>query len=93
MVYRYGLYPKSRGSTKISETLFDSPWSRKIFFIDCAKDGKTFKEGEEYKVEHLRYQCKDGFMHPIGCKVGDKDLNPGDVLNDKENSSYHECFQ
>uniref|UniRef100_A0A914E960 Abnormal cell migration protein 18-like fibronectin type I domain-containing protein n=1 Tax=Acrobeloides nanus TaxID=290746 RepID=A0A914E960_9BILA len=60
---------------------------------NCTKDGKTFKEREEYKVEHLRYQCKDGFMHPIGCKVGDKDLNPGDVLNDKENSSYHECFQ
>lgn len=35
----------------------------------CLKNGETFKEGELYRDNHLRYKCTSGVMHVLGKHI------------------------
>jgi hypothetical protein len=35
----------------------------------CLKNGETFKEGELYRHNHLRYKCTSGVMHVLGKHI------------------------
>uniref|UniRef100_A0A914CC59 Abnormal cell migration protein 18-like fibronectin type I domain-containing protein n=1 Tax=Acrobeloides nanus TaxID=290746 RepID=A0A914CC59_9BILA len=60
----------------------------------CTGNGRALKVGEESKNNHIRYQCgSDRIMHPKGCFVGEKDLEPGEIYNNYEKNSYHECYR
>ncbi|KAK6055639.1 hypothetical protein COOONC_06857 [Cooperia oncophora] len=37
----------------------------KLNFQECSKNGKTYKEGEEFQIGHLRYKCQK-----YGCLTG-----------------------
>ncbi|KAK5968515.1 hypothetical protein GCK32_009313 [Trichostrongylus colubriformis] len=40
---------------------------------ECCKNGKTYKEGEEFEVGHLRYKCQKYGVYSIeGCVTGTK---------------------
>uniref|UniRef100_A0A914DBI4 Abnormal cell migration protein 18-like fibronectin type I domain-containing protein n=1 Tax=Acrobeloides nanus TaxID=290746 RepID=A0A914DBI4_9BILA len=60
---------------------------------ESLKFGRNFKEGEEHRANHLIYKCQHGFMHPIGCFVDNKDLEPGQSFIDEATNSRHECFR
>uniref|UniRef100_A0A914DZE4 YopX protein domain-containing protein n=2 Tax=Acrobeloides nanus TaxID=290746 RepID=A0A914DZE4_9BILA len=59
----------------------------------CTKDGKNFKEGEVYRVEHLIYKCENDFMFPQGCYTTDgNDIKIGQKVMDYDKNSIYECF-
>lgn len=74
----------------------------------CSKNNQTFKEGDHYKYNRLRYQCKDGIMQLLGIQdilykklispfLGCYDDNGKDIeadqdFRDKNNFKYH-CYR
>uniref|UniRef100_A0A914DQE9 Abnormal cell migration protein 18-like fibronectin type I domain-containing protein n=1 Tax=Acrobeloides nanus TaxID=290746 RepID=A0A914DQE9_9BILA len=59
----------------------------------CLKNGETFKEGELYRDNHLRYKCTSGVMHVLGCyDDAGKEVNPGEEFLDKNKLRYH-CYR
>lgn len=44
---------------------------------NCTSSGRTLKEGEEFRHDHIRYQCSsDQMLHPKGLlKILDKEIN------------------
>uniref|UniRef100_A0A0R3RRR7 Dynactin subunit 6 n=1 Tax=Elaeophora elaphi TaxID=1147741 RepID=A0A0R3RRR7_9BILA len=35
--------------------------------MGCTKYGNSYKEGEQFAINHLRYECKNGMVDIIGC--------------------------
>ena len=60
----------------------------------CTKNGKEYKEGEEFKQNHLKYQCEHGQVKILGCYVDDeRDMKIGQDIVDEEKHMAHRCYR
>jgi hypothetical protein len=60
----------------------------------CTKNGKEYKEGEEFQQNHLRYQCEKGQVKILGCYAADDhDMKIGEDIVDEEKHMVHRCYR
>ncbi|CAG9530398.1 unnamed protein product, partial [Cercopithifilaria johnstoni] len=52
---------------------------------DCIRFGSKYKDGEQFAINHLRYECKDGTVNILGCYMNEigQNLEIGRSIVDK----------
>uniref|UniRef100_A0A7E4ZTJ9 DUF3421 domain-containing protein n=1 Tax=Panagrellus redivivus TaxID=6233 RepID=A0A7E4ZTJ9_PANRE len=60
----------------------------------CTKNGKEYKEGEEFQQNHLKYKCENGITKILGCYIDEKtDLAIGKDSVDEASHMVHRCYR